>query len=152
MKTNIKKTLFFGLVATTLALFSFTAPRGGDVFEIYLNGNRLVQQFVHVDNSVKSLQVTSTSVTDKLDIYYSHCGQTGKDRSITVKNEKNKILKTWKFTDATGKSAMTIMLKDLYGLEKADQMKLSIVYSSKELPAGRALATLNLGSSNIVRK
>jgi hypothetical protein len=152
MKTNMKKTMLFGLLASAVLLFSFSSPKGGDSFEIFLNGNRLVQQFVHVDNSVKTLQVTSTSVNDKLDIYYSHCGRTGTSRNITVKDEKGKILKTWKFADASGKSAMTIMLKDLYSLEKNDQPKFSIVYSSRELPAGKSLATLNLGSSNVVRK
>jgi len=152
MKTNIKIPALFGLLAASLMFFSFLSPKGGDVVEIYLNGNRLMQQFVHIDNSVKSLQVTSTSVNDKLDIYYSHCGQTGTNRTITIKDEKDKVLKTWKFADATGKSAMTIMLKDIYSMEKNNQIKFSIVYSSKELPAGKPLATINLGSSGIVKK
>jgi len=144
--------MLFGLVATTMLLFSFTSPRGGDSFEIYLNGNRLVQQFVHIDNSVKSLQLTSTSASDKLDIYYSHCGRTGSGRSITIKDEKGKELRTWKFADAAGRSAMTIMMKDVYAYKKTSTAKFSILYSSKELPEGRTLATVNLGMSDVTKK
>ena len=152
MKTNIKKTMLFGLLASVALLFSFTSPKGGDMIEVYLNGNRLLQQFVHIDNSVKSLQVNSTSANDKLEIYYSHCGQTGKNRSITIKDEKDKVLKTWSFADASGRSSMTIMMKDIYALEKNNQVRFNIVYSSKELPKGRSIAMLNLANSNVVRK
>jgi hypothetical protein len=152
MKTNIKRTTMFGLLAATIMLFSFSSPKGGDMFEIYLNGNRLMQQFVHVDNSVKSLQVNSASPSDKLEIYYSHCGQTGKNRMITIKDEKDKVLKTWSFADASGRSFMAIVMKDLYALEKSSPGKFNVVYSSKELPKGRSLATLNLANSNVVRK
>ena len=152
MKTNIKKTMLFGLMAAMVMFFSFTSPKGGDSFQVYFNGKLMLEQFVYADHSVKSLQLTSTSPTDKLDIYYNHCGQTGKNRTISIKDEKDKVLKTWKFADANGKSAMTIMLKDIYGLEKNGQFKFSIVYSSKELPDGRSLATVSLGNSNVVRK
>jgi hypothetical protein len=152
MKTNIKKTMLFGLMAATLMLFAFTSPKGGESFEIYLNGKMIVQQAIYSDKSVKNLQLTSTSANDKLDIYYNHCGQTGKNRTISIKDEKGKVLKTWKFADASGRSAMTIMLKDIYGLEKNNQTRFSIVYSSKELPDGRSLATVSLGNSNVVRK
>src|ERR1044071_6607861 len=87
MKTNIKKTMLFGLMAATLMLFAFTSPKGGESFEIYLNGKIIVQQALYSDKSVKNLQLTSTSANDKLDIYYNHCGQTGKNRTITIKDE-----------------------------------------------------------------
>jgi hypothetical protein len=150
MKTNIKRMVLFGLMTASVMLFSFS--RGGDSFQVYFNGKLMLEQFVYVDNSVKTLQLTSTSANDKIDVYYNHCGQTGKNRTITIKDEKDKILKTWKFADATGKSAMTIMLKDIYSLEKSNQAKFSIVYSSKELPSGKSLATVSLGNSNVVRK
>ena len=152
MKTNIKKTMLFGLMAATLMLFSFTSPKGGESFEIYLNGKMIVQQALYSDKSVKSLELTSTSVNDRLDIYYNHCGQTGKNRTISIKDENGKILKTWKFADASGRSAMTILLKDIYSLEKTSQVKFSIFYSSKELPDGRSLASVSLSNSNVVRK
>ena len=98
--------MLFGLLAATGMLFSFS-PKGGESFEIYLNGKLVIQQAVYVDKSVKSLQLTSTSVNDKLDIYYNHCGQTGKSRIVSIKDEKGNILKTWKFADASGRSAMT---------------------------------------------
>jgi hypothetical protein len=152
MKTNIKKMMLFGLMAATVMLFSFISPRGGESFEIYLNGKMIVQQAVYSDKSVRSVQLTSTSPNDKLEVYYNHCGQTGKNRAISIKDENGKILKIWKFADASGRSAMTIVLKDIYGVEKPGQNKFSIFYSSKELPDGRSLAMVSLDNSNVVRK
>ena len=141
------------LVAST-ALFSFSSPKGGDSFEIYLNGKLLVQQALHVDKTVKNLELAYSSPNDKLDIYYSHCGQTGKSRYITIRDEKDHALKVWQFPDTEDKrAAMTIMLKDIPGLQKNSLSKINLFYSSKELPSGRLLASISTGSeSTVVRK
>jgi len=87
MKSNSKliavKSLLILVCAT---LFSFSPKRGGDSFEIVLNGKRVLQQFVYASKGVQTIQLAPTSDNDKLDIYYSHCGQVGKDRYITIKN------------------------------------------------------------------
>src|SRR4030095_4866589 len=93
------------LVLICVSLFSFTSKFGGDSFEVWLNGKRILQQVVHVSKGVQTLHLANASASDRLDIYYSHCGQTGTNRFITVKDEKDRPLKVWKFTDATGKSA-----------------------------------------------
>jgi hypothetical protein len=141
------------LIVTSTALFSFSAGKGGDSFEIYLNGKLLVQQFVYKDNSVKSLQVNYASADDRLDVYYSHCGQTGKSRYITIKDAKDRALKVWQFPD-TGerKSAMTIMLKDIPGLQKNTVSSINLFYSSKELPSGRLLASISTGNASTVAR
>ena len=85
------------------ALFSFSNKRGGDVFEIYLNGKQVHQQFVHIDKSVKTIYLASLSDNDKIDVYYSHCGYAGKARVITIRNEKNEVIKKMEFGDGEGK-------------------------------------------------
>jgi hypothetical protein len=152
MKTNKKTSVLFGLLAMSLLLFSFSTGKGGDSFQIYLNGKMVMDQAVYMEKSVKNLQINSTSVNDKLDIYYSHCGHTGTDRSITVKDEKNNALKTWKFADTKAKSAMTIMVKDINAVLKNKESKFNLVYSSKEMPSGKSLAVVNLSSSSFARK
>ena len=144
--------MLFGLFAASLLLLSFSTGKGGENFQIFLNGKMIMQQFVSMDNSVKTLQLSSATANDKLDIYYSHCGQTGTDRSITVKDEKNNSLKTWKFANSKEKSAMTIMVKDIYAALKNKETKFNLVYASKELPTGRSLAIVNLSNSSFAKR
>jgi hypothetical protein len=142
------------LILFSAALFSFSVKKGGDSFEVWLNGKRVLQQYVHVAKGVQTLHLTQTSDNDKLDIYYSHCGQTGKSRYITIKDEKNRPLKVWKFNDATGNNvAMSFKLKDLLSLKKNKTDKLNLFYSSSQLPDGRLLATIDSGNeTGIARK
>jgi len=135
------------LVLFCVTLFSFSSKWGGDSFEIWLNGKRVLQQYVHVAKGVQTLQITQTSDNDKLDIYYNHCGQTGKNRLITIKDERNRPLKVWKFTDATGNNvAMSFKLKDILSLKKNKTDKLNLFYASHELPDGRLLAVIDSGN------
>ena len=141
------------LVLVCAMLFSFSSKRGGDSFEIVLNGKRVLQQFVYVSKGVQTIQLTQTSDNDKLDIYYNHCGQVGKNRYITIKNEKDEAIKVWKFADAVDKNgAMSLKLKDVLSLRKNKTDKLNLFYSSSELPAGRTLATIAGEETGIARK
>ena len=83
----------------------------------------------------KQFQLTQTSDNDKLDIYYNHCGQVGRNRYITIKNEKDKAIKAWKFADAVDKNGvMSFKLKDVLSLRKNKTDKLNLFYSSSEPP------------------
>ena len=134
---------FAGLLAVfALAILSF-GKKGGDVFEIYLNGNQVHQQFVHMDKSTKTLHLTPLSGNDKFDVYYSHCGTSGKARVLTIRNEKNELIKELKFADAKeGKSLMSFYWRDITS-QKIKAEKFNLIYSSKELPEGKALATIS---------
>ena len=149
-KLIVAKSLLILICAT---LFSFSSKRGGDSFEIVLNGKRVLQQFVYASKGVQTIQLTQTSDNDKLDIYYSHCGQVGKNRYITIKNEKDQPIKVWKFADAVDKNgAMSFKLKDVLSLRKNKTDKLNLFYNSSELPAGRTLATIAGEETGLARK
>ena len=149
-KLIVAKSLLILICAT---LFSFSSKRGGDSFEIVLNGKRVLQQFVYASKGVQTIQLTQTSDNDKLDIYYNHCGQVGKNRYITIKNEKDEPIKVWKFADAVDKNGvMSFKLKDVLSLRKNKTDKLNLFYSSSELPAGRTLATIAGEETGIARK
>ena len=154
MNPNIKIAAKSLLVLICISLFSFTSKFGGDSFEVWLNGKRILQQYVHVSKGVQTLHLASASPSDRLDIYYSHCGQTGTNRLITAKDEKDRPLKVWKFTDATGKSAaMSFKLTDLLSLKKHKTDKLNLVYSSSQLRDGRMIATIDSeNDTGIARK
>jgi len=154
MKSYSKRTFTWSLLVMLCAtLFSFSAKRGGDSFEIVLNGKRVLQQFVYVSKGVQTIQLTPTSDNDKLDIYYNHCGQVGKNRYITIKDDKDQPLKVWKIADAVDKNgAMSFKLKDILSLRKNKTDKLNLFYSSRELPSGRTLATIAGEETGIARK
>ena len=149
-KLVVAKSLLILICAT---LFSFSSKKGGDSFEIVLNGKRVLQQFVYASKSVQTIQLTQTSDNDKLDIYYNHCGQVGKNRLVTIKNEKDESIKAWKFADAVDKNGvMSFKLKDILSLRKNKTDKLNLFYSSSELPARRTLATIAGDETGIARK
>jgi len=153
MKSRSKLIVKSLLILVCAALFSFSSKKGGDSFEIMLNGKRVLQQFVYASKGVQTIQLTATSDNDKLDIYYNHCGQVGKNRYITIKNEKDQPIKVWKFADAVDKNgAMSFKLKDILSLRKNKTDKLNLFYNSSELPAGRTLATIAGDETGIARK
>jgi hypothetical protein len=139
-------TLFFGVALATICSFVFAfAPKpGGDIYEVYLNNKLLLKQFVHQPLAVKALSLTKANVNDQLTVYYSHCGATGKGRSISIKDTKGNVLKKWNFRNASGsKTGMEIAVKELLQLEsKNSNGSLTLYYAAQELPEGRLLTSL----------
>jgi hypothetical protein len=146
-----KYTLAFrlSLVGILIALFSFSGKKGGDSFEILLNGKLLLQQFVSQAKGVQNISLSQSNKNDRIDIYYSHCGQTGKNRTIVIKDEKNNLLKEWHYADVAGKSPMSCTGKDIFTLQKNTLQKLNLYYASKELPKGRLLATVTVQNDKV---
>jgi hypothetical protein len=127
---------------TASVLFSFSALKGGDTLEIYAGGKQLLQQFYHGDNVVKTLQLTQPSANEKIEVYYSHCGVSGKSRVLTIKDNKDNLLKELKFADVKAqRDPMSFSLKDV---QKKEVSSLRLYYTSKEIPGGKLLAVLNL--------
>ena len=151
MLSKNKKGIFGGLASLlilSIALFSFSSPMGGDVFQIYLNNKMVLQEFVHNSKGVKSLNLDNASLNDQISVHYSHCGTIGKSRHIALKNDDGKVLKQWNFADADGKVAgMTISVKDVVSVQKANGgNSVELYYSAKELPRGMQLASINMGA------
>ena len=141
------------LLLLSFALFSFSSRKGGEGFEIYLNKKLVLQQYGSQLTNVKSIQLDPGSANDELTVKYHHCGQAGKNRSITIKDGQNKILKEWHFADvSTGDASMTCKVKDITGLKKGNgTITLNLYYSSSELPKGRQLASLVVASPNMAK-
>jgi len=147
--TNIFKRLA-GLALCAL-LFSFSiAPAGGEGFQVFLNNKVVLQQFGNEMKTVKTLNLDQAAPDDQLAIIYHHCGKTGKDRVLTIKDENNTTLKKWNFKDEG--TRMTCTVKDLLGLQKGNSHMLRLYYASSELPGGRELVDINTGAKGLAQK
>ncbi len=142
-KVNFAASRYFLPAILSIFLFSFSVNKGGDSFEVYLNGKMLFQQYVSMHQPVKSLSLQEKLSNGEITVYYKHCGKTGTDRVISIKNADNKILKTWNFpNDAANPSAMICKVKDVINLEKNNGKSLGLYYSSKEMSEARLLAVI----------
>jgi hypothetical protein len=135
-----------GFILTVLcaSFFSFSELPGGDVFEIHVNNKMLIQQFVHADKTVKTLDISGYT-NDVLNIYFNECGTIGKNRSISLR-DGNKVLKTWNFPnvpDDIKRSAMTCKVKEILDVQKSSSAtRLDLVYASKTRDNAHVLASI----------
>ena len=161
-KFNYQPTILFVLlIALSGVLFSFSVrtaerlfPResnfGGEGFEVYLNNKLVIQQYGEKINDVKSLQLDQSASNGQLAIRYFHCGQPGKSRVVTIKDEQNVVLKEWRFGDTKDAAAkLCCNVKDILALPKIKAgRKVNLYYTSTQLPNGRLLATLTTVTKN----
>src|SRR5687768_15243057 len=86
-------------VAVCTILLAFSYRVGGDSVSICLNDKVLMLEHVMSESTVKNLSLRVGNVNDVLRIHYSHCGKTGMERSVSIQDGQNNVLKTWIFTD-----------------------------------------------------
>ncbi len=101
--SNLKQAFLKAFTFALLYLFTFNANAGGDSYEIYLNNKLILKQFVTQPINIRSLQLDKSNSNDRLIIFYSHCGQPGKGRSIAIKGDKGNIIKQWKLLCSSNK-------------------------------------------------
>ena len=124
-------------------------PREGDHYRIFVNDRLVLEQFVTMPVEKKSLSLASFSESDKIVIHYSHCGKVGKERAISVKDDKGRILKQWKFPDSR-QSGMQLLVKDVMQAARQNNSA-GLYYSSKELFPGLLLIDVNAGNSKTAK-
>ena len=156
MKKIIRKLAALKLVwiALCATLFSFSTMPGGDSYEIYLGSKLVLEQRVYLQKEVPTLTLNPSPDQDQLSVHYSHCGQIGTARKITIKDSRNMILKEWHYADAGHgtKTPMAIKVKDLAGINRSGSNALNLFYSSKELPEGRLLASIQLAKDKKIAR
>ncbi len=145
MKPVSKKipALLVVLVTTCFTLLSFTSPKGGEGFEIYLDNKVVLQKFGNQMNTVSVLELDAAAMNGELQVKYHHCGRVGKNRVITITNGEAKVLKTWRYDDTKEQAAsMSCSVKEIITLQSPGTEKLNLYYSSSELPGGRLLLSI----------
>jgi hypothetical protein len=149
MKKPIKSSgLFLVWIVLCAPLLSFTTLPGGDTYEIYLGSKLLLQQRVWMQKEVPVLALDAGVSQGQLSISYNHCGKTGTGRSVTLKDSHNTVLKEWRFANAPDgtQTPMSLKVKELMEISRSSNPTLNLSYASKELPEGRILATVRIGS------
>ena len=134
------------LIISFITLTSLSGNAGGIVFEIYLNNKLLLkQQYNKVISGSPDLQLGEANSNDNLRIYFTSCGQSGKTRSVGIRDENNKLLKEWTFANSNSSDlSMTIPVKEILALQKgkpAGSLKL-YYFSPGQFPNGQMLASV----------
>ena len=149
-KTKAFKSL--AALAICATLFSFSHGPGGEGFEISLNNKVILQQFGKIMDAVKTLNLDQASPNDEISVKYYHCGRVGNNRVITVKDDQDKVLKQWKFSDVSDAAAgMTCKVKEIMSLKIGRNNTIKLYYSSSELPKERQLASISIGAKSIAQ-
>ncbi len=148
---SLKKVIIKACSFALLSLFTFNAKAGGDSYEIYLNNKLLLRQYVTQPLNIKSLEFDKANASDRLVIFYKHCGLTGTGRSIAIKDENGKVLREWKFANATGSNeSMVIPVKELMVIAtNNNEIHLALYYAAQQLPKGRILTSVDVKSHNV---
>jgi hypothetical protein len=137
-----------GLFSLAFIMSSFSHSPGGEGFEVYLNNRLIIQQFGADVQQVKSIQLTKESASEKLTIKYYHCGRCGLNRTVIVKDQSDRALKTFHYPNTTNNSAMEVPLKDILTMKGITSLKL--FYSSDQLPRGRDVLAINTSAKDAV--
>jgi hypothetical protein len=129
-----------------LLMSSFaTAYAGGEYYAVYLNDKLILKQGItSAGIQLKNIPLENARPEDKITIIYRRChNENSTGRKITVKDERGKVLKEWKFADSTdAKNSMTISVKELMALHKTGAA-LHVEYSSEQLAEGRTLVAFS---------
>lgn len=143
MKTTTKLFGALFLLACATMLASFATLPGGDSFEVYLDNELIMKEHVYAQRHIKPLVLDKNSDAS-LAIHFNHCGVTGTSRSLTLRDEKQKVLKEWTFKDVNPsiKDPMPVTVSDLAAVTSS-QKNVSLYYTSKELDNAVMLAPVS---------
>jgi len=146
---NKKPIVMIALLAFCATLFSFVPRFGGEGFQVYVDNKLVLERYGKEIDLVKTLTLDEYSANGQITVKYYHCGRISKGRVITIKDDQQKILKQWKFTDvAEATPAMNCSVKEIIGLQKSNNSNtVNLYYASSELPGGRHLAALQISNA-----
>ena len=150
MKKTIRFSWINSLIGVALCtiLFSFSSMPGAHNFQVYLDDKLVVDQYVDSKMIAPTIQLDPAKNYRQLIVKYNECGRTVTGRTISIKDDKNKVLKNWTFDGAsTGlKESMVCDVKDITALKQNESKALTLHYSSKEFPEGQKIASLVVGN------
>ena len=129
-------------------LFSFSFKPGTHSFQVYLDSKLVIDQYVNSKKDAPILALDPAENYSQLIVKYNECGRTVAGRMLTVKDDKDKTLKEWRFEGSSSgyKEAMTCNVKDILALKQKGSNSLKLYYSSAEFRDGQQVARLVINS------
>src|ERR1041385_164611 len=137
------------VLAAFVALSSFALKPGTHSFQVYLDNKMIADQYVSRNMVVPVVALDPSEKHDDIIVKYSECGKTVSGRTITLKSDRDKVLKDWHFNGTTSgfKYPMTIKVQDIIALKVNDGATLKLVYSSDDFKEGQEIASLVVGKN-----
>jgi hypothetical protein len=146
MKKNIRFSWINSLIGIVVAatLFSFSGLSGAHSVQVYLDDKLMIDQYVDFKTGAPKLTISEVEKHSQIIVKYNECGRTVTGRTITLKDDKNKVLKDWVFEGSTSgyKDPMTLTVKEVTALKQKGNNTLKLYYSSREFPEGQQIANL----------
>jgi len=136
------------LIALGTTLSSFYRPVGMDSYKVYLNDKMLFKQYLSKDAPMQSISLNENSNSDKLTIYYDHCGRIGTARTLSL-TDGEQVLKKWDYQDtqSVDASGMSCKVSDIKSHQKAGK-SLKLIYAATELSTAIQLVTISPAGTN----
>jgi S-adenosylmethionine:tRNA-ribosyltransferase-isomerase (queuine synthetase) len=135
------------LAIATFAICSFDFVPGGASYEVYLNNERVINEYLHGQKKTPTLPLNMSTPQDELSITFSNCGKIDTGRKISLKDEKDKTLKEWSFSDSPDiKNKMVIRVSEITDFRQKHSAA-KLVYSSRELSIDVHLITVQLANA-----
>jgi hypothetical protein len=140
------------MFAAIVALCSFAFVPGDASYEVYLNRERVIQGHLHGRKEAPTLPLNVNKPQDELSVTFNNCGKIDTARKISLKDEQNKTLKEWSFSDSPDiKNQMVISVREITNF-KNQYSTAKLVYSSRELTGDVHLVTLQLANTTAQKK
>lgn len=145
MKRTISISWVHALVGVVLSalLFSFSVPTGSHSVQVYLDSKLVIDQYLNFNKTnVPKLILDPAEKYSQVIVKYNECGRTVTGRTLSIKDDNNKVLRKWHFEgESTGyEESMSCQVKDIFALKPNESNTLKLFYSSNEFPEGQQVA------------
>ena len=129
-------------------LLSFSFKPGAHSFQVYLDNKLVLDRYVNSKMEAPIIGLNPAENYSQLIVKYNECGRTVTGRMISIKDDKDKILKEWQFEGSSAgyKGSMTCKVKDILALKQKGSNTLKLFYSSNEFRDGQQVARLVISS------
>ena len=149
-KPLLKSCLF---ILFCITAFMGTAKAGLDYYELYIGKKLILKRAVNQPLNLENLPISQANSNEQLIIYYYQCNAPDKlagNRVITLKDANGNKIREWKFADAKGSNTgMSISVKELLQLQKANKNSLALFYSAEGKTKEEKLVSVATGNKTV---